>query len=257
VRIALWKDEILKHPIRPGLSAMISIDIRESGRLPNASLTVASKVSDRVFSHDVANELSRITWLRKVIWRIYLPIVKKQPASFVKGVSTHPLPRVHREMPQAFLKQKTTFASLTYAAAVHKVPERILSSFKPRPIESCEPKRHHSAPTQVFIVCSAVIRRATLTPNRRGRSKRGPEEINSLSAETAPIKGQNVKPIHSRYHTVIFHIELQNNVIRAMKSTIGVGSNENARASGYSTLRLSCVLPLAKSHRHPIIAVGA
>jgi hypothetical protein len=32
-----------------------------------------------------------------------------------------------------------------------------------------------------------------------------------------------VKPIHSRYRTVIFHIELQNNVIRAMKSTIAVG----------------------------------
>jgi hypothetical protein len=37
--------------------------------------------------------------------------VKKQPASFAfaftyfEGVSTHPLPRVHREMPQASLKQ--------------------------------------------------------------------------------------------------------------------------------------------------------
>ena len=32
VRIALQKDEILSHPIRPGLSAVISIDIRKSGR---------------------------------------------------------------------------------------------------------------------------------------------------------------------------------------------------------------------------------
>jgi membrane fusion protein, multidrug efflux system len=57
VRIALWKDEILKHPIRPGLSAMISIDIRESRRSPNASLTEASTKDYQtgVFSDDVAN----------------------------------------------------------------------------------------------------------------------------------------------------------------------------------------------------------
>ncbi|MGO9237833.1 MAG: HlyD family efflux transporter periplasmic adaptor subunit, partial [Methylocella sp.] len=61
VRIALWKDEILKQPIRPGLSAMISIDIRESARSPNASQTEAStkEYQTDIFSDDVANANAR------------------------------------------------------------------------------------------------------------------------------------------------------------------------------------------------------
>lgn len=57
VRIALQKDEILSHPIRPGLSAVISIDIRESGQSPNAALTEAStkEYKTDIFSDDVAN----------------------------------------------------------------------------------------------------------------------------------------------------------------------------------------------------------
>jgi len=61
VRIALRKDEILKQPIRPGLSAMISIDIRESARSPNASQTEAStkEYQTDIFSDDVANANAR------------------------------------------------------------------------------------------------------------------------------------------------------------------------------------------------------
>lgn len=61
VRIALRKDEILKQPIRPGLSAMISIDIRESGHSPNASLTEAStkEYQTGIFSDDVANATAK------------------------------------------------------------------------------------------------------------------------------------------------------------------------------------------------------
>ena len=61
VRIALRKDEILKQPIRPGLSAMISIDIRKSARSPNASQTEAStnEYQTDIFSDDVANANAR------------------------------------------------------------------------------------------------------------------------------------------------------------------------------------------------------
>jgi membrane fusion protein (multidrug efflux system) len=57
VRIALRKDEILKHPIRPGLSTEISIDIRDTGQSPNAALTKAStkEYETDIFSDDVAN----------------------------------------------------------------------------------------------------------------------------------------------------------------------------------------------------------
>jgi membrane fusion protein (multidrug efflux system) len=61
VRIALPKDEILNHPIRPGLSAVISIDIRESGQSPNAALTEAStkEYETNIFSDDFANANTR------------------------------------------------------------------------------------------------------------------------------------------------------------------------------------------------------
>ncbi len=61
VRIALRKDEILNHPIRPGLSAVISIDIRESGQSPNAALTEAStkEYETDIFSDDFGNANTR------------------------------------------------------------------------------------------------------------------------------------------------------------------------------------------------------
>jgi membrane fusion protein, multidrug efflux system len=57
VRIALRKDEILKHPLRPGLSTVISIDISDTGGSPNAALTEAStkEYETNIFSDDVAN----------------------------------------------------------------------------------------------------------------------------------------------------------------------------------------------------------
>lgn len=42
VRIALRKDEILKNPVRPGLSTLVSIDVRESEQPLGASLATAS-----------------------------------------------------------------------------------------------------------------------------------------------------------------------------------------------------------------------
>ncbi|WP_333877082.1 HlyD family secretion protein [Methylobacter sp.] len=42
VRIALRKDEILKNPIRPGLSTVTSIDVKESGQLLSASLAAVT-----------------------------------------------------------------------------------------------------------------------------------------------------------------------------------------------------------------------
>jgi membrane fusion protein (multidrug efflux system) len=61
VRIALRKDEILNHPIRPGLSAVISIDIRESEQSPNAALTEAStkEYETDIFSDDFGNANTR------------------------------------------------------------------------------------------------------------------------------------------------------------------------------------------------------
>ena len=35
-------------------------------------------------------------------------------------------------------------------------PQHIFSSFTPRPVESCVPKRHHCEPTQVFTVRIAL-----------------------------------------------------------------------------------------------------
>ena len=61
VRIALRTDEILNHPIRPGLSAVISIDIRKLGQSPNAALTEAStkEYETNIFSDDFANANTR------------------------------------------------------------------------------------------------------------------------------------------------------------------------------------------------------
>lgn len=55
--IGLQKEEILKNPIRPGLSATISIDIRQAGAPPNASLVEAStkEYETDIFSEDLAN----------------------------------------------------------------------------------------------------------------------------------------------------------------------------------------------------------
>jgi len=57
VRIALDKDEILKEPLRPGLSTMISIDVRNDGGSPNAALTTTTshEYETSIFSNDVAN----------------------------------------------------------------------------------------------------------------------------------------------------------------------------------------------------------
>jgi membrane fusion protein (multidrug efflux system) len=57
VRIALRKDEILKRPLRPGLSTVTSIDVRDTGGSPNAALTEAStkEYETNIFSDDVAN----------------------------------------------------------------------------------------------------------------------------------------------------------------------------------------------------------
>ena len=51
VRIALREDEILKEPLRPGLSTDVAIDIRDTSVSPNAALTETSKqrVRDRHF----------------------------------------------------------------------------------------------------------------------------------------------------------------------------------------------------------------
>ncbi|MGH6848860.1 MAG: HlyD family efflux transporter periplasmic adaptor subunit, partial [Methylocella sp.] len=57
VRISLRKDEILKRPLRPGLSTETSIDIRDTGGSPNAALTEAStkEYETSIYSDDVAN----------------------------------------------------------------------------------------------------------------------------------------------------------------------------------------------------------
>jgi membrane fusion protein, multidrug efflux system len=57
VRIALRRDEILKQPLRPGLSTVTSIDIRGTGQSPNAALTETStkEYETDIFSSDLAN----------------------------------------------------------------------------------------------------------------------------------------------------------------------------------------------------------
>jgi membrane fusion protein (multidrug efflux system) len=61
VRIALQKDEILKHPIRPGLSTVISIDVRSTEVSPNAALTetTSHEYQTNIYEQDVANANAR------------------------------------------------------------------------------------------------------------------------------------------------------------------------------------------------------
>lgn len=61
VRIALRKDEIEKQPLRPGLSAVASIDIRDTGESPNAALTETSakEYETDIYSDDLANATAR------------------------------------------------------------------------------------------------------------------------------------------------------------------------------------------------------
>ena len=57
VRIALQKDEILKQPLRPGLSTVTSIDIRDMGHSPNAALTetATNEYKTDIYSDDLVN----------------------------------------------------------------------------------------------------------------------------------------------------------------------------------------------------------
>jgi membrane fusion protein, multidrug efflux system len=57
VRIALQKDEILKQPLRPGLSTVTSIDIRDTGQSPNAALTetATKEYKTDIYSDDLVN----------------------------------------------------------------------------------------------------------------------------------------------------------------------------------------------------------
>ena len=57
VRIALQKDEILKQPLRPGLSTVTSIDIRDTGQSPNAALTetATNEYKTDIYSDDLVN----------------------------------------------------------------------------------------------------------------------------------------------------------------------------------------------------------
>lgn len=61
VRIALRKDEILEHPIRPGLSTVTSIDIREADQSPNAALTetTSKEYQTDIYAEDVASANAR------------------------------------------------------------------------------------------------------------------------------------------------------------------------------------------------------
>lgn len=57
VRIALRQDEILKNPLRPGLSTVTAIDVRDTGQSPNAALTETSskEYETDIFSADLAS----------------------------------------------------------------------------------------------------------------------------------------------------------------------------------------------------------
>jgi membrane fusion protein, multidrug efflux system len=57
VRIALQKEEILKQPLRPGLSTVTSIDIRDTGQSPNAALTetATEEYETNIYSDDLVN----------------------------------------------------------------------------------------------------------------------------------------------------------------------------------------------------------
>jgi len=57
VRIALQKDEILKNPIRPGLSTTTSIDVKESEQPPGASLAAVTtpEYQTDIFADEIAD----------------------------------------------------------------------------------------------------------------------------------------------------------------------------------------------------------
>jgi membrane fusion protein (multidrug efflux system) len=57
VRIGLDRDELLRQPLRPGLSTVTSIDVRQAERLPNAALTeVTSKeYATNIYGDDFVN----------------------------------------------------------------------------------------------------------------------------------------------------------------------------------------------------------
>jgi membrane fusion protein (multidrug efflux system) len=57
VRIALRKDEILKQPLRPELSTVTAIEIRDTEQSPNAALTETStkEYETNIYSDDLAN----------------------------------------------------------------------------------------------------------------------------------------------------------------------------------------------------------
>jgi membrane fusion protein (multidrug efflux system) len=61
VRIALRKDEVLKNPIRPGLSTMTSINVEESEQPPDASLATASSQEYKtdIFRDELADAQAR------------------------------------------------------------------------------------------------------------------------------------------------------------------------------------------------------
>ena len=68
VRIALREDEILKEPLRPGLSTVAAIDIRDTNVSPNAALTETStkEYETGVFSDDVRSANARAEEVIKV-----------------------------------------------------------------------------------------------------------------------------------------------------------------------------------------------
>ncbi len=61
VRIGLRGDEVLKEPLRPGLSTVAAIDIRDTNVSPNAALTETStkEYETAIFSDDVRNANAR------------------------------------------------------------------------------------------------------------------------------------------------------------------------------------------------------
>ena len=61
VRIGLRRDEILAQPLRPGLSTVTSIDIRDQARSPNAALTeaFATEYATDIYNDDLANARTR------------------------------------------------------------------------------------------------------------------------------------------------------------------------------------------------------
>ncbi len=61
VRIALRQEEVAEHPLRPGLSTVTAIDVREKGQSPNVALTEAAskEYSTDIYSADLASAHAR------------------------------------------------------------------------------------------------------------------------------------------------------------------------------------------------------